>query len=66
LASLGEIPNPVDQQTVADLPAARQLIDILGVLRDKTRGNLDAEEQALLDHVLYDLRMRYVEAAQRR
>jgi len=39
---------------------ARQTIDILEILRDKTRGNLDAAESALLDQVLHDLRMRFV------
>jgi hypothetical protein len=36
------------------------------MLRDKTRGNLDADEAALLDHALYDLRMKFVERAQQR
>lgn len=43
-----------------NLPLARQTIDILEILRDKTRGNLDGAEAALLDQVLHDLRMRYV------
>lgn len=45
-----------------NLPAARQDIDILELLEVKTRGNLDAEEQQLLEGVLYELRMRFVEA----
>ncbi len=61
LAHLGEIPNPIDNTVAADLPAARHMIDILGMLRQKTTGNLDGSEQALLDHILFDLRMRYVE-----
>jgi hypothetical protein len=40
------------------------VIDILGILKDKTRGNLEQAEQQLLDAVLYDLRMRYVELVQ--
>jgi hypothetical protein len=44
---------------------AQQLIDILGMLRDKTRGNLDQNEQSLLDAILFDLRMKYVEIARR-
>jgi len=43
-----------------NLPLARQTIDILEILRDKTRGNLDGAESALLDQVLHDLRLRYV------
>jgi hypothetical protein len=61
LAHLGEIPHPIDNQTAVDLSAAKQLIDILGILKEKTKGNLDATESGLLDNVLYDLRLRYVE-----
>jgi hypothetical protein len=63
LALLGEIPDPIDGQTRVDLDGARQFIDILGILRDKTRGNLDAREAALLEGALYDLRMKYVDRA---
>ena len=45
----------------ADLPLARQSIDILEMLQEKTRGNLDDEEQQLLDRVLHDLHMRFVQ-----
>ena len=63
LAHLGEIPHPLDNQTTVDLGGAKQLIDILGILKDKTKGNLDESEGALLNHVLYDLRLKYVERA---
>lgn len=61
LALLGEIPDPVDGSTEVDLEGARQFIDILGILEDKTRGNLDPHEGALLERALYDLRMKFVE-----
>jgi hypothetical protein len=61
LAHLGEIPHPVDNTTTRDLVAAKQLIDILGILQEKTKGNLDAAEGTLLENMLYDLRLRYVE-----
>jgi hypothetical protein len=61
LAHLGEIPDPMHQAVRIDLEAARQVIDILGLLRDKTAGNLDSAEAPLLESVLYDLRMKYVE-----
>jgi len=61
LSLLGEIPNPVDQTRNVDLPQARQIIDILAMLSEKTQGNLDGTEAALLKNALYDLRMRYVE-----
>jgi len=62
LAHLGEIPGPSGTVEV-DLPAARQLIDILAMLQEKTEGNLDEDESALIEHALYDLRMKYVERA---
>jgi hypothetical protein len=63
LFHLGEVPDPVSQKATRDLVAAKQVIDILGVLSEKTRNNLQAGEETLLDSVLYDLRMRYVELA---
>ncbi|MDO8433999.1 MAG: DUF1844 domain-containing protein [Candidatus Binatus sp.] len=63
LGALGELPDPASGQPRRDLQAAQQLIDIIGMLRDKTRGNLDATEQSLIDAVLFDLRMKYVELA---
>ena len=43
----------------SDLPLARQTIDILAMLEEKTRGNLSGEEERLLHQILFDLRMRY-------
>jgi len=57
---LGDIPDPTTGETKQDLPLAKQTIDLLGLLRDKTRGNLLEEEEKLFDHLLYDLRMRYI------
>jgi hypothetical protein len=45
-----------------DLQAASQMIDILSLLEEKTRGNLTPEEQQLLEAILYELRLRFVEA----
>ena len=59
----GDIPDPVSQQKAEpNLPAARQMIDILDLLEEKTRGNLSPEERQVLEQLLYELRMRYVEA----
>jgi len=66
LAHLGEIPDPIHNTVAKDLAAAREMIDILGMLREKTKGNLDRSEQALLDNILYDLRMRFVQSTQMR
>jgi hypothetical protein len=61
LIQLGEAPHPDSGAVEADLPLARQTIDLLGVLEEKTRGNLTGDEERLLTGVLYDLRMRCVE-----
>ena len=66
LMHLGEIPDPMHDQISRDLPAAKHMIDLLAILRDKTKGNLDAAEEQLLGNMLYDLRMRYVELARGR
>jgi hypothetical protein len=57
---LGDIPNPMTQQRDKDLVAAKQMIDLLGMLQTKTRGNLAPDEDRLLQQLLHDLRMRYV------
>jgi hypothetical protein len=61
LVHLGEIPDPMSQATETDLLMAKQIIDTLGMLQEKTRGNLDAEEERLVKTLLYDLRLRYVQ-----
>jgi hypothetical protein len=55
--SLPDLPGPPPP---TDLPAAKQTIDIIGVLEKKTKGNLDQGEEALLTALLYDLRIKYV------
>ncbi len=65
LVHLGELPHPEDNQLFANLPLAKQTIDMIGMLQDKTRGNLTKEEAELLDHLLIDLRMKYVAAKKR-
>ncbi len=65
LVHLGEIPEPDTQRVQVDLPMAKQIIDTLGMLQEKTRGNLDADEDHLLKTVLYDLRLRYVQKSKR-
>ncbi|MCX5706713.1 MAG: DUF1844 domain-containing protein, partial [Candidatus Omnitrophica bacterium] len=58
--SLGQIPNPVTNKTEEDLIQAKFLIDTLGMLQEKTKGNLTPEETKLLDNLLYDLRSIYL------
>ena len=60
----GDIPDPATGRPAeANLPAANQMIGILSLLEEKTRGNLTAEERQLLDQLLYELRLRFVEAS---
>lgn len=61
LVHLGEIPEPNTQEKRVDLPMAKQIIDTLGMLEEKTRGNLENDEERLLKSVLYDLRLRFVQ-----
>jgi len=63
LMHLGEIPDPTGGGEQTDLPSAQQLIDIIGMLKEKTRGNLGREEESLLEAILFELRMKYVERA---
>ncbi len=63
LLHLGDAPDPADGQSHVDLPMARQTIDLLALLQEKTRGNLTGPEESLLAQALYDLRLRYVEVA---
>ena len=62
LVHLGEIAEPISQKMDKNLPLAKQTIDILGILQEKTKGNITQEEENLLNSFLYDLRMRYVKA----
>lgn len=64
LYHLGLVPDP-ESGTPAEpnLVLARQTIDTLEVLQEKTRGNLDADESHLLESLLYELRMRFVDAS---
>jgi len=57
---LGDIPDPATGEVKKDLPLAKQTIDLLGLLREKTSNNLLEEEEKLFDYLLYDLRMRYL------
>lgn len=60
LVNLGMVEDPVSKTKVKNLPLAKQTIDMLGMLQEKTRGNLTADEENLLKHILYELRMIYI------
>lgn len=61
LMHLGDAPDPSGGAPRRDVPMAKQTIDLLAVIQEKTTGNLTGEEERLLDQVMYDLRMRYEE-----
>jgi hypothetical protein len=59
----GDLPDPVSgERAQPNLDGAAQMIEILALLEQKTRGNLTAEERQILEQVLYELRMRFVDA----
>lgn len=60
---LGEIPHPETGRPERSLPMARQTIDTLSMLQQKTQGNLSRDESRLLEHLLYELRLKFVEAS---
>lgn len=61
---LGQVPNPVTNKKEEDLRQAKFIIDTLGMLKEKTKGNLNPEETNLLENVLYELRMQYIAKTQ--
>lgn len=66
MVALGEIPAPGDEQTTpVDLETAKHLIDVLAMLEVKTKGNLDEAEQKVLASLVYDLRVKFVDARRR-
>jgi hypothetical protein len=63
LIHLGEVEDPFSQKRSKNLPLAKQTIDLIGMLKEKTKGNLTPEEEKFIEQILFDLRMRYVRAA---
>ncbi len=63
-ATLGMMPHPVTGETGVDLQTAKHWIDVLGMLEQKTQGNLDQQGALMLENLLADLRMQYVSFAQ--
>jgi hypothetical protein len=62
LIALGKMPAPDGEELPLDLETAKHLIDVLGMLEQKTKGNLDDAEQKLISSLTYDLRVAYVDA----
>ena len=61
MQQLGKIAHPLTGDVDVDLPGASDSIEMLGAIQRKTEGNLSADEKRVLDHVLYQLRMNYVD-----
>ena len=60
LVQLGVLDDPTTGEKSKNLPVAKQTIDVLGMLEEKTQGNLSADEANMLKSILYDLRLLYV------
>ncbi len=63
MAYLGEVPDPATGQKVENVEGAKQMIDILSMLQQKTKGNLEKDEERLINSLLYELRMKYLSKA---
>ena len=62
LIYLGEIPDPVDNEKKKIIPLAKQMIDLISMLDEKTKGNLTADEEKYMENILYELRMVFIKA----
>jgi hypothetical protein len=60
LIGLGDAPHPATRKQAVNLPHTKYLIDLLGILEEKTKGNLSVDEERLFKDLLYQLRMRYL------
>ncbi len=60
LIAMGDMLHPVTRKPAVNLPHAKYLVDVLGILEEKTKGNLSVDEEKLLKDALYQLRMRYL------
>jgi len=65
LMHLGDAPHPESERVERNLPLARQTIDLLSLLEEKTKGNLTGDEERMLHQVLYDLRMRFIDLSKK-
>lgn len=66
LFHFGDLKDPANEKTMRNLPAAKQTIDLIRMLQEKTKGNLDEYEKKLIEEVLFELRMRYVKESKQK
>ena|SRR5215475_863697 len=62
MVAFGKAPDPIEGKTEVRLEMARHAIDMLDILEQKTKGNLDADEAAMLEGILHQLRMEFMDA----
>ncbi|MBU0639628.1 MAG: DUF1844 domain-containing protein [Planctomycetes bacterium] len=62
MVGLGMVASPTGERLPANFELAKHFIDMLQALEDKTKGNLDDDEKKMMDQILYELRMRYIQA----
>ncbi|HDP25608.1 MAG TPA: DUF1844 domain-containing protein [Deltaproteobacteria bacterium] len=62
MIAMGKIPDPVTGQAIKDLAVAQQNIDIITLLHEKSKENLTQEESGMMEHILYELRINFVDA----
>ncbi|MBP8626669.1 MAG: DUF1844 domain-containing protein [Syntrophorhabdaceae bacterium] len=65
LVNLGELPDPISNEKKVDLRLAKHSIDVIEMLKEKTKGNLTEDEERLMTNVLYELMIKYVDAAKK-
>ena len=65
MQQMGKMINPLTKKIEKDLAQAKFSIDMLGMVEEKTKGNLNEEEKKLLDHILFELRMNYVDEVEK-
>ncbi len=65
LVNLGKLPDPISNEKKVDLTMAKHSIGIIEMLKEKTKGNLTEEENRLIDNILFELMIKYVEAAKK-
>ncbi len=63
LVHLGELPDPTTNKKEVNLQLAKQTISIIEMLKEKTKGNLTEEEEKLINNVLYDVRLKYIQSS---
>lgn len=63
MVHLGQVEHPDAKKAEVNLPMAKQVVDMLAMLQDKTKGNLEPDEERYLEAILYDLRLRFVDAS---